>query len=298
MPACNNHKGFSLVELSIVLVIIGIVMTAALKLAGPISQIVKMRETKERMDSALQSVVGYAATHNAVMSNLSSVAVPRSSWGKNFAYLHDTRFSLGPTKDTICGRSSTSLRVHTREPDVTTGNVVFAIISSTEDLDFKSDLDAVVITGSFPINGAPGVLKTVNIDAQNKDLVRFVTLEELRTKIGCQGTPLKIVNNELPYGNYSAKYSATVIADGGSGSSNYQWRIEGSFPKGITSPALPFKNNSSVTEWTTATSVNILGYPQPSGQGNYPFTILVRDAADAGSSSSKPFVLTVYPRPN
>ena len=47
------------------------------------------------------------------------------------------------------------------------------------------------------------------------DIVDYVTLGELRTKSGCQGAPLKILNNELPSGSMSSTYSATIYAEGG-----------------------------------------------------------------------------------
>jgi len=72
-----------------------------------------------------------------------------------------------------------------------------------------------------------------------KDLVRWVTLDELRTKIGCQGAQLKIVNNELPYGYVDSPYQVTIHADGGvpiiSGAGKYKWCIQGTTPPGITS---------------------------------------------------------------
>ncbi|NTV48603.1 MAG: prepilin-type N-terminal cleavage/methylation domain-containing protein [Geobacteraceae bacterium] len=303
-----NNKGFSLIELSIVLVIIGIIISAGLKIVGPINQIVKMRETKERLDTAVQSVIGYTASHNSIPNSIATiVSVPRSSWGKDFVYLYDTNFySAAPTKDTICGRRSSSLTVHTREPDVTTNNVAFAIVSSTEEYAFKSDVGGTVITGSAAITG------TLNIDAANSDMVRFVTVDELRTKIGCQGPQLKIVNNELPVGETKADYSATIIADGGvpfaTSPSTYKFCVNSN----IQASGFAIEGTSgffsadclTTVSWGTATpstglKIGYSGSPATpfAPSGSYPVTIVVRDNTNGDNQSQKIFVITVNQSP-
>ena len=307
MRNLNNHNGFSLIELSIVLVIIGIIVSASIKLVGPVTQIIKMRETKERLDSAVQSVVGYAASHNAIPSDISQiVAVPRSSWGKDFAYLYDATFSYNPnlTKNMICGRKSGSLSLRTPEQLLPTGDVAFAIVSSTEDWTFKSVIGGVLID-----SGSAAKTGTITIDANNKDMVRFVTVDELRTKIGCQGTPLKILNNELPVGTATVgavtkAYNATITPDGGV--SPFKWCIESAsaapLPTGLvfntTVPALPLKtpptpsdNCSSETNWGVATTLTITGTPALDQQGSYSFTVYVRD--NDNNSAQKMFGITI-----
>ncbi len=299
MRKFNNHSGFSLVELSIVLVIIGIIVSASIKLVGPVTQIIKMRETKERLDSALQSVVGYAASHNSIPDNISSiVAVPRSSWGKDFAYLYDPSFSSNPTKDTICGRSSSGLKVHTREPSSTTNNVAFAIVSSTEDWNFSSDLDSVKITGSAQISGTVSAPNTLNIDLANKDMVRFITVGELRTRIGCQGPPLKIVNNELPLGIQGNPYSATIFADGGVpySSSNYKFCVNNNIISYFNISGGISAADCSSADWSTATaSANVIitfANPATVAVNSYRVTVFVRDNTSE-DPTSKIFNITV-----
>ena len=306
MRKFNNHNGFSLVELSIVLVIIGIIVSASIKLVGPVTQIIKIRETKERLDGAVQSVVGYAALHNTIPNNISGiVTVPRSSWGKDFAYLYDASFySLNPTKDTICGRKSGSLSVQTPDQSLPTGDVAFAIVSSTEDWAFKSVIGGVLIDA-----GSAAKTGTLIIDTNNKDMVRFVTVGELRTKIGCQGTPLKILNNELPIGTATVgvvtkAYSATITPDGGV--SPFKWCIESAsvktLPTGLgfntTVPGLPLKtpptagdNCSSEINWGGASTLTITGTPVADQQGSYSFTVYVRDSDN--NNAQKMFGITI-----
>jgi len=298
-----NHNGFTLVELSIVLVVVGLLVALGGGMIGPLTNYIKVRETRELQDSALQSVVSWASSRNAIPtgSGFSTAAKsPQDAWGRNFVYRYYSSLSSSiPTRDTICGLKSTSLTLQTTDPSATMPNVAFVILSGAENATLKSTLNSTAITAS---GGATG---TITVTGPNSDLIRWVTLDELRSKIGCQGAPLKIVNNELPFGNYSTLYSATVLADGGSSSGNYQWRIKtASFPVGIQSAflnsstntvrALPFVNSSSTAWSKSAATMSLNGYPK--APGSYLLSISVRDTI--GNSSSKPFVLTVNPRSN
>ena len=297
----STIRGFTLIELSIVLVIIGLLVGLGAGMIGPLTTFVKVRETRDMQDATVQSITSWASSRNSIpdVAGFPTAAKsPLDAWGRNLIYLYDANLnSTTPTKDTICGRNSTALTLVTTDPAATINNVAFIVLSGADNAVLKSTLNGNL--NGAPINNtvitAPGYATgTITVTGPNSDLVRWVTLDELRSKIGCQGAQLRIINNELPYGNYSTSYSATIIADGGNGSGSYQWRIKkGSFPSGITASSLPF-TNISTTDWISATAMSIQGYPKP--QGSYYFSILVRDTI--GNSSSKTFVLTVNPGPH
>lgn len=292
----NNYKknGFTLVELAIVLVVIGMLVAFGGSMIAPLTTFVKVRETRDMQDSAVQSVISWASSNNTIPNETTFMTVAKSpldAWGQNLIYLYDSNLhSATPTKDTICGRRSTDLKLFTNYSN----SIAFAVISRADNPAFKSTLNGTL--NSNPINSvittSGAATGTITATGTNSDLVRWVTLDELRSKIGCLGAPLKIVNNELPFGSYSSNYSASIIADGGSGSGDYQWRIKkGSFPAGINATALPFQNLST-TDWTPASTMIIDGYPKL--PGSYYFSVFVRD--NIGNTSSKAFVLTVNPR--
>lgn len=296
----NNHNGFTLIELSIVLIVIGLLVGLGAGIINPLTNFIKVRETRELQDSATQSIISWASSKNSIptASGFPTAAKsPLDAWGRGFVYKYYSSISsTSPNKDTICGLRSTTLTLQTTDPTATMPNIAFVILSGAENATLRSTLNGTVITASGNATG------TISVAGPNGDLVRWVTLDELRSKIGCQGAPLKIINNELPYANYSTSYSATIMADGGSGSGNYQWRIKtGSFPTGVNATfinrstnvrALPFMNSSS-TDWSTsATSMSFGGFPKP--PGSYFFSIYVRD--NIGNNSSRPYVLTVNPR--
>ncbi len=308
-PVCQ--KGFTLIELAIVLIIVGLLVGLGSGMVAVLSSAVKVRESRETLDANVQAVNSWASANSRIphalsgFGNFSSVAKSRQdSWGRDFIYLYDANLATTPpTKDTICGRRSTTLTVQSADPAATISNIAFVVISKSDDATLQTTASDAAITISRSAVG------TVNLDANNSDIVRWVTLDELRSKVGCQGAPLKIVNNELPYGNYSTSYSATIAPDGGTG--GYEWRIKSSaMPAGVTfSPAMglnpstgKFTNLSTSSTgsggWTSASNLIISGWPRPitSGSGSYSLTIQLRDTS--GNYAYKPYVMTVNPKNN
>jgi prepilin-type N-terminal cleavage/methylation domain-containing protein len=328
MRTYNNHNGFTLIELSVVLVIIGILVGMGASMMGPLTNFVKVRETKDLQDASIQSIISWASSRNRLPTKdeFSTVAKNnKDAWYQEFLYLYDASLIASTSKDNICGRRSTSLKL---DPGTGTplNDIAFVIISradNRENLKFKSTYSGTLISGSGTVNTVPylnfevsaagitpsGSLNgTIISSGTNPDILRWVTLDELRSKIGCQGAPLKILNNELPpgYSTTGYSYNATILADGGV-SSTYGWCV-----KTATAPTPPanlafngtksdnaslFKSNCdennpvSVASWYQAGQLVLTDTPSPSN--SHFFTVFVSDSS--GSVASKSFVLTVNP---
>jgi len=292
----KNISGFTLIELSIVLVIVGMLIGLGVNMIAPLTNYAKVRQTREIMDADIQAVISWASSNtrlpqlteftNSVASN------QNDGWGQPFAYISDFNLSATATQNAICGRSSTFLNISTIDPKVTVRNVAFALLSHADNTGFSSKLNANPITSASSTSA--GTSQTISATGPNADLIRWVTLDELRSKIGCQGAQLKIVNNELPFENYSEPYSATIVPDGGTGS--FMWQIK----KGVTATmpigmqlqgAMLTFANTSTTSLIPANTLNISGALRP--QGSYNFTVIVRDSN--ANIASKIFVLTINP---
>jgi prepilin-type N-terminal cleavage/methylation domain-containing protein len=249
----QNKRGFTLVEMALVLVVIGIVIGIGAGMIGPLMSLSKTRETKEFLGSTVESVNSWAASSNSLPNTAGFASVaksPNDAWGRNFIYLFDNSlYAAAPTKDTICGRKTTPLSIVNNgvSPAVTITNIAFAIISQGEDALTQTTLNGTlngaaingVITGSGTATG------TITLDANVSDIVRWVTLDELRTKVGCQGAQLRITTNELPFGYNNTAYSANVYADGGvpfSSGGKYSWCIQTSLGDIATPATITFKN--------------------------------------------------------
>jgi prepilin-type N-terminal cleavage/methylation domain-containing protein len=300
MTICHkstDRSGFTLIELAIVLVIVGLLVGVGSGMVSVLSQAIKVRQTRDSLDENVQAIASWASANNSIPTTATFDTVAKSkydSWGRAFIYLYDTNLNTAPiTKDTICGRRTTNITVTDSNTSATISNVAYLLLSQADD----------AATNTTPVSPlAISSATTIAADTAY-DLVRWVTLDELRSKVGCQGSPLKIVNNELPFGNYSVPYAATITPDGGTGS--YLWQVKSSttsyMPRGILftpsmtttviSGASRFTNNSS-SAWTSASSVlTIGGMPRPAG--SYNLTIRVQDSN--GNSTSKQFVMTINP---
>lgn len=295
-----SRRGFTLIELAIVLVIVGLLIGIGTSMVGVLSSAVKVRETKDLLDANMQAVTSWASAANRLpgaasgFGNFTSIAKSRQdSWGRPFTFLYYSSLArTNPTKDTICGRRSTPLNIQTTDPAATITNVAFVILSSGDNSapkSIKSKLNGSSITASIHANGTI----TVNPAASDNDIVRWVTLDELRSKIGCQGAPLKIVNNELPFANVGARYKATLVSDGGV--SPYKWCIKYTsltLPGNITSTSTVDQNCTSGFTQATFTILSSSSIAANS-QGSYSITPYVQDSG--GNTAYKPFVLTINP---
>lgn len=307
----DNIQGFTLVEMALVLVVVGIVIGIGAGMIGPLMNLSKTRDTKEMLGATVESVNSWAASNNSLpnAAGFASVAKsPNDAWGRTFIYLFDNAlYSGAPTKDTICGRKTTTISIINNgvSPAVTINNVAYLILSLGDDVQINTTATDGPITISRTASG------TVTLDQNVSDIVRWVTLDELRSKIGCQGAQLKILNNELPAGSATtAAYAVTMTADGGipyPSPNLYRWCIQTT--TGLTpnanmtfAPAVFNANCAALAEgsWGQAGQLAIswpLGTAPPSAA--YSFTIFVRDNNDAAGANdniaSKAFVLTVNP---
>ena len=343
MNKLTHNKGFTLVELAVSLVVIGLLIGLGTAMVGPLMTAIKVRESKETIGGVVESVNSWAAGNNRLpdtaggTTDFKGVAkTPADAWGRDFIYLYDCRFAstdsatctgagTAITKDTICGQRTTAITLRqclTANCTTTSGidyadtpNVTHVILSRGDDASIQTTSSDAAITASRPF--ASGATVRVTADYNNNDIVRWVTLDELRTKVGCQGAQLRIVNNELPYlssgSDNTAAYNASVTADGGVLSSGYRWCVQGTAISGLTFTPNIFSTDclalrkTSETNWPSGSSITITRTPvtppnppyQPILSNSYSFTVYVSDNSDTSSPNdniaSKTFVLTINP---
>lgn len=258
-PSAMNRKGFTIVELAIVLVLVGILITLGVKMIGPLTERTKISDTKGTIDAAVEAVVGYAATNRRLPGTTEftgAIKKPNDAWGNALYYIVDGNLAPAtpvPSTDYICGRKTTGITVRnclTNNCATAAGtdyndipNVAFAIVSGGVNFNVQTAVAAGRAT-VYVQNGStnrdacttaancPDYTGTlINRPERYDDIVNWVTLNELRTKVGCQGAQLQILNNELPSTSLGSSYTANVFAAGGvpylSGTQNqYRWCVE------------------------------------------------------------------------
>jgi len=311
-----SRQGFTLIELAIVLVIVGLLVGIGSSMVGVLTSAIKVRESREILDAATQSITSWASSNNRIppFSTVSPdipsnkfdqvVKNPNDAWGRALVYYFDSNLAptgaTAPTKDTICGRRSTFITLKDSDnATINIPNVAFVVISTGDNVNQDTTIS--------PAPASPGAVTgtTVVIADTYNDIVRWVTLDELRSKAGCLGAPLKILNNEFPFAPVTTYPDTTVAVDGGV--PPYSWCIQTAVdatpPAGLTfhqdtttgtaMTAVFASCNSNLGSWNSAAQLVLNG--APSGTGSYYFSIFVKDSDNTPNIVSKPFVLTINP---
>lgn len=274
----TRSQGFTLVELAISLVVIGLLIALGMSMIGPLTVAIKVRQSRDNLGAAVEAINSWASGNNRLPDNAGGttdvknvVRTPTDAWNHTFIYLYDTNlYSASPTKDTICGRRSTSITLTDLNTGASIPNVAYLILSQGDDAVTDTTSGGVAVT-TTAISSATTVAANTT-----SDLVRWVTLDELRSKVGCQGAQLKVANNELPYAYNQTTYTATIYADGGvpfSSGGRYRWCLQnsaGAVPANMTfkntagTSNIPFNTDcASLLEssWIQSDSILISGLP-------------------------------------
>ncbi|MGC8966363.1 MAG: Ig domain-containing protein, partial [Caldimicrobium sp.] len=301
-----KQRGLTLVEIAIVLVIIGLLLGLGAGLISVLTKRAKILETKETLESVVEALISHSAGNKCLVlesdplsgplnsTNLSQKAGIRKatdSWNKPLYYFIAPEVANGtsgiciPYEKDICGRRETSLSLKICQDSSCTvyqsyNNLAFVIASGGPNYNLQIGYNNHTITIY-----APGTPKVDNYDdppsgiraEEFDDIVRWVSLDELRVKMGCPGAQLKIITTELPTAYQGSPYTATIQAEGG-------WPPIGWSVTGLPSNLSYSFNNRTCT---------INGTPQCPG------TSIIRvTATDSnGSSASKDFTLIVQPKP-
>ena len=272
-----KKNAFTLIELSIVLVIIGLIIGGSFKVLKNMQENAKITNAKDDIKAAKAAVIGYSMTTSSLpnLSTFTNNLSPMKANAHPIKYHDDTNLV---TKN-ICSSLTTVLDVKAKQKDTsirTIPNVAFVVISESANKTLQTTLTDNG-NGTFSVYIAEPFKDFVN-GSRYDDVVDWMTLSELQKSVGCENHPLRIVNNSLPSTdtNNSNLYSATIVIDG-----NY------------TSPTVNSCTFSPVTHFlynTTSYKITNTG-AEPAG------TVMVTCSVTADSKPpvSKKFVITVNP---
>jgi prepilin-type N-terminal cleavage/methylation domain-containing protein len=192
-------EGFTLVEMAIALVIVGIVVTMLAGMMGPLRVTMKVSETNTNMNAAVDGLLGFAATNSRLPNLAQFPAVLRTQndgWGKPVQYIFDNNLFNPPLGASICSMISTNItaRICTDAACTTptsVNNVAFMILSGGGNLNNQTAAGQAV-GGAATINTyAPGIAVDNYGGDVNRptdeydDIVKWVTLPELQAKLSC-----------------------------------------------------------------------------------------------------------------
>ena len=279
----NSSRGFTLIEVAMVLIILGILVGLGAALVGPLTKQAKFSESREVVKAAKEAVSGYAVKNGYLPANLEAAGARKlDAWGNDLVLYRATEFDASP--ENACGVTSTTLggqpfEVHECTNDDcstynTKSNVGFVVFSKGPDAN-EAGTDPnkdgippfkVRIQDSSYTDGAT----TYNYD----DIVAYVPLDEIRSARGCSFT---ITTQSLPDAKTGVPYNVTgVQLQASGGQTPYtSWTVTaGALPAGIT-----------------LSSPGGLISETPTTAGVYNFTVTLTDVSSV--TTSKAFTLNV-----
>ncbi len=205
-PATENREqkavfrtsaGFTLVEIAIVLVIVGLLVGLGASMVGPLTKRAKRAESKQAVFRAAESVTGYAAISNNRLPDaaafVSAIKRRYDSWRKPLHYVFDSSL----TGSSVCSATATNITVRHCEnagcsayTDIR--NVAFVVLSTGGNYNNQTAATQAITsptriyvwdTGLTADNyGADG---TNPGEPEYDDIVEVVPLYELRTGLDC-----------------------------------------------------------------------------------------------------------------
>lgn len=205
-----NKKGFTLLELAIVLVIIGIVSAGAMRILYGAFSSNKLTTTKNFIALAVKDVAAYTVRARKLPASLSlATSQTKDTFGNDLDYFFASKLD----EEDICSIESTDMSVSA--PDITENNIAFIIISQGEDGQQQYANSGKAYT--FYEDG-----ETVS-KGKFDDIVGWMNLDTLKAMAGCEGS-LGIGQNKLPDAVVSNSYEFKLTSEGGV--APYKWCVE------------------------------------------------------------------------
>ncbi len=195
--AKGRRAGFTLVELAISMVIIGILATIGASLIGPLTIRMKTTETKDNMSADRDALFGYAVTSGAtpVLPALAQfptvVRSPTDSWGDPVQYIFDNNLTTN-----VCGRTTTNITLKicsnaACSASTSINNVAFILVSPASNFNNQTAASKAVTVATTINTYGPGIQVDNYPGDMNRptdsydDIVVWATLPELQSKLSC-----------------------------------------------------------------------------------------------------------------
>jgi prepilin-type N-terminal cleavage/methylation domain-containing protein len=225
-------KGFTLVELSIVLIIMGLLTGGAFQLLKVMNEKARATEAKNTLNAAKEGIIAFSINNNRLPSAAEFTAMNFTGSGNTPIF-----YNSDPARQAnngLCGATSTPLQTINNSvlPILTTTNVGFVLAIAGENMNVQ--------TGRVGNNIQFYTWNTPNIDdlpvpinrrGPYDDFYTQVSLGELQSLVGCQMPTL--ANTSIHQGTVGAPYTVTFSGNGGNGTYTFS-RTAGAFPAGFT----------------------------------------------------------------
>ena len=164
----NDSSGFSLIEMAIVLIILGILATVLIPPLVSSVKYEKRAENKDALNALKLSIIGYAKAHNGKLpgssDSLNGKGLPtKDIWGRLYKYKKVVNGS-------VCNPTSIN-KLFKLKDNVTVDNVAFAVASHSR---LNGAEDNAEYNSTWDFSGA-----------KHDDIYEYVTLYQLKYLLGC-----------------------------------------------------------------------------------------------------------------
>ncbi|MEO5347361.1 MAG: prepilin-type N-terminal cleavage/methylation domain-containing protein [Magnetococcus sp. YQC-9] len=296
--------GFSLIELSIVMIIIGLIIAGGVGVYEPSMRQALKNKNETIVKQATETLIGFAGAHRSLPVELRSTGVVGAV---RDAQLNPIQYAFAAALSTVnrlCQQDDTPLRVQVLKPDgavdFEVANVAFVLWSRGYDGRTAPEkaVGAIVDEAIFPV---PLYAETIA-----DDLVDWATLAELKAAAGCGSQGLKILISALPSAHVGAVYgNVTFFPEGGK--PPYGWCV--AFPDAERAGRLGFMARAELTpaatfdgctggnwhEGDTLTLSGVTPFMAADQGGPYDFVVHLRDGNRKPHAVSRRLSLFVQP---
>ncbi|MDD5401217.1 MAG: type II secretion system protein [Sulfurimonas sp.] len=272
-----GKRGFTLIELSIVLTIIGLMIGGSFKVMKMMREKAKTQEAKEQVLAAKNAVIGYASKAYYLPLNSEFDANLSTSKDPNHLMFYAADNNL--KYDDICAFNSTALKVNNKGSTI--DNVAFVMAHEGANYNMQTGINANTINIYTPFTKIDDNATPINRAEDYDDIVEWVTLEQLKNEVGCVDKPFRFITDKLPnakvgvlYPDLNASAEAKLVVE--NNISIVTISCNSVSPKGIN-----------------FVSPNFSGTPSEAGTAT--FNCSATETAPSSRTITKSFVITIDP---